>query len=425
MKKLYLGQLMENYHIEDSVEEGGINLIHAYAGSGKTSYVLDMISKSEENLFGENDNRFFYICDTKLLKQQFKGEYEVKKANIDGVEVEQLYKVGKHGEYIPMSCHIMTYYGWLYFMKVNKNIESRYSFKTFIFDECHVLAQNIVNYSDYDEEEVIEYIDLILGSYSTIIAMSATPSKFNGLMIDNGFTVNDLLHGYKDELRQYTSNKVIKYNEKPSQLLTHIPFKKCAIYWCGSIKELKKEVENIRELGLNVNYIVADDNCEQEQLALKEYIVKNNNVPTEYDVIIFNKSMGTGVNILDKNNEFDTFITYATKHEYLDYDDSYQARMRIRHDIEVEYQLTKAHDVKKADKDDMKNHKQDVKRIDLLESVLNKKLTSTEFKELAQKLNFRNKKRELVKNPKKEIEELGYMITNKRTKTERYIVVTK
>ena len=424
MKKLYLGQLMENYHIEDSVEEGGINLIHAYAGSGKTSYVLDMISKSEENLFGENDNRFFYICDTKLLKQQFKGEYEVKKANIDGVEVEQLYKVGKHGEYIPMSCHIMTYYGWLYFMKVNKNIESKYSFKTFIFDECHVLAQNIVNYSDYDEEEVIEYIDLILGSYSTIIAMSATPSKFNGLMIDNGFTVNDLLQGYKDELRQYASNKVIKYNEKPSQLLTHIPFKKCAIYWCGSIKELKKEVENIRELGLNVNYIVADDNCEQEQLALKEYIVKNNNVPTEYDVIIFNKSMGTGVNILDKNNEFDTFITYATKHEYLDYDDIYQARMRIRHDIEVEYQFTKAHDIKREDKKDMKLQHDTEKRMALIKSVLGQKLSTKEFKALATELNFKTQTRKTNMKPYDEIRTLGYIV-QEPTNSKRYTLISK
>ena len=424
MKKLYLGQLMENYHIEDSVEEGGINLIHAYAGSGKTSYVLDMISKSEENLFGENDNQFFYICDTKLLKQQFKGEYEVKKANIDGVEVEQLYKVGKHGEYIPMSCHIMTYYGWLYFMKVNKNIESRYSFKTFIFDECHVLAQNIVNYSDYDEEEVIEYIDLILSSQSTIIAMSATPSKFNGLMIDNGFTVNDLLQGYKDELRQYASNKVIKYNEKPSQLLTHIPFKKCAIYWCGSIKELKKEVENIRELGLNVNYIVADDNCEQEQLALKEYIVKNNNVPTEYDVIIFNKSMGTGVNILDKNNEFDTFITYATKHEYLDYDDIYQARMRIRHDIEVEYQFTKAHDIKREDKKDMKLQHDTEKRMALIKSVLGQKLSTKEFKALATELNFKTQTRKTNMKPYDEIRTLGYIV-QEPTNSKRYTLISK
>ena len=424
MKKLYLGQLMENYHIEDSVEEGGINLIHAYAGSGKTSYVLDMISKSEENLFGENDNRFFYICDTKLLKQQFKGEYEVKKANIDGVEVEQLYKVGKHGEYIPMSCHIMTYYGWLYFMKVNKNIESKYSFKTFIFDECHVLAQNIVNYSDYDEEEVIEYIDLILGSYSTIIAMSATPSKFNGLMIDNGFTVNDLLQGYKDELRQYASNKVIKYNEKPSQLLTHIPFKKCAIYWCGSIKELKKEVENIRELGLNVNYIVADDNCEQEQLALKEYIVKNNNVPTEYDVIIFNKSMGTGVNILDKNNEFDTFITYATKHEYLDYDDIYQARMRIRHNIECEYRYTKAHDIKREDKKDMKLQHDTEKRMALIKSVLGQKLSTKEFKALATELNFKTQTRKTNMKPYDEIRALGYTV-QEPTNSKRYTLISK
>ena len=426
MKKKYLSDLIEQYKILDNLNQQDINLIHSYAGSGKTYFILDYISKSDSNIFGEEDNQFFYICDTKLLKQQFQGDYELRKAKINGIEVEQLYKIGKYGEYIPMSCHVMTYYGWLYFMKLNHDKIGKYSQKIFFFDEPQALVQNINSYSDYDEEEVINYIDLILKNDSTIVATSATPEKFIGLMNDYNFTINDLLHGYKNELKQYTSDKVIRYNEKPHELLSHIPHAKVLIYWCGSIKEMENEANLIRKkLNLNVCCIYSDTKSSLEQKALKERIITNNDIPVEYDVVIFNKSMGTGVNIIDKNHEFNTFITYATKHEYLEDDDIYQARMRIRHDIEVEYHFTKAHDIKKEDKDMIRQHEEYINRIDLIEDILNQKLTTEQFKELAIKLNFRTQTRKLNNKPISEIETLGYKVENKRTKSERYVIISE
>lgn len=420
MKKLYLGELIKKYQIMDNMEEGQINLIHAYAGSGKTTYILDMIDEARcGGIFTGTDTRFYYVCDSILLKQQFKGEYATQRAEVDGIALEQLYKIGQFGEYIPESCHIMTYYGWLFLMRNLKSIDVIKN-SIFIFDECSTLTQNCNNeqYIDYDEEEIIDYIDLILDQ-STLIAMSATPELFNGMMIDNGFDVNDLLQGHKDELRQYTSSKVIKYHEKPHQLLSHIPHDRVAIYWCGAIKDMEKEAESIRALGLNVCCVYSDDRdglTEERKLelrALKSRIVKDNDVPQEYDVIIYNKTMGTGVNILDTKHEFDTFITYSTKHEFLNDDDIYQARMRIRHDIECEYRYTKAHDIKKADKDDMKQVELNNRRIELIESVIDKRLTTAQFKALCDELAFRNAKREIMgaTSVKKEIEKMGYKVS--------------
>ena len=123
--------------------------------------------------------------------------------------------------------------------------------------------------------------------------------------------------------------------------------------------------------------------------------------------------MGTGVNILDKEHEFDTFITYSTNHEFLNDDDIYQARMRIRHNIECEYRYTKAHDIKKADKDNMKQVELDNRRIELIESVIDKRLTTAEFKALCDELAFRNVKREIMgaTSAKKEIEKMGYKVS--------------
>ncbi len=422
MEKLFLSQLINKYHVMDMVEQEQVNLIHAYAGSGKTTYILQMIEQAQENIFGENDNQFIYVCDTKLLKQQFKNEYVARKSKLNGTNTEQLYKIGQHGNYIPMSCHIMTYYGWLYYMKNAK--QSWLEQKTFIFDECHVLAQNCYNekYLDYDEEEICDYLDLILDNGSTVLALSATPKKFNGLIIDNGFIVNDLLKGHKDELRQYTSQKVIKYNEKPQELLSHIPFTKVLIYWCGSKDEMHKTSEIINKMGYTSCCIHAEDkkcpNLEGE--AVKDYIIKNNNIPQNYDVIIFNKSMGTGINIIDENHEIDTFITYATKHEYLDDDDIHQARMRIRRDIECEYRYTKAHDIKKVDKDD-------IKLLEVIEEYIDKDLKGKNIKEITKTMKWINEQRNTLSVDETivKLQSLGYTVELKVIRKVKHYMIKK
>ena len=427
MTKLYLSELIDQYKIMDYFEEGEVNLIHANAGSGKTTWILQMIDEARcGGIFSGTDTQFYYVCDTRLLKQQFKGEYATQRAEVDGIAVEQLYKVGEFGEYIPESCHIMTYTGWLFLMR---NCKRDFSNVTFFFDEPQSLAQNCFNehgnYDDWDEEEVCDYIQLLL-EQSRIFALSATPDKFISMLYQNGIDVNDLLEGHKDKLRQYTSDKVIKYHETLSQLLSHITFNRCAIYWTGSIEDLKEEVKLIRELGFNVNYVVSDDRCGIEQQLLKERIIKNNDVPEEYDIIIYNKSMGTGINILDRENSFDTFITYATNAKFIDADDEHQARMRIRHNLKVEYKYVKAHDIRKADKDDMKLYEETNRRIDLLDSVIDQKLTTAEFKELAKELNFTNPKNgRLIANPKDEIAELGFKVNDKKSNGTRFKVITK
>ena len=65
-------------------------------------------------------------------------------------------------------------------------------------------------------------------------------------------------------------------------------------------------------------------------------------------------------------------------------------------------------------------------RIKLLESVIDKRLTTAEFKELAQELNFTNPKNgRLIANPKDEITELGYKVNDKKSNGSRFKVITK
>ncbi len=63
-------------------------------------------------------------------------------------------------------------------------------------------------------------------------------------------------------------------------------------------------------------------------------------------------------------------------------------------------------------------------RVELIDQQLNLRLSSQEFKQLAEKLNFK-RNRKLVKNPIDEIQELGYTIIKKRINGYDYKIITK
>lgn len=78
-------------------------------------------------------------------------------------------------------------------------------------------------------------------------------------------------------------------------------------------------------------------------------------------------------------------------------------------------------------KEKLKQQKLDAlkqQRVELIDQQLNVRLSSKEFKQLAEKLNFK-RNRKLVKNPIDEIQELGYTIIKKRINGYDYKVIVK
>lgn len=78
-------------------------------------------------------------------------------------------------------------------------------------------------------------------------------------------------------------------------------------------------------------------------------------------------------------------------------------------------------------KEKLKQQKLDAlkqQRINLLDQHLDMKLSSKEFKVLAEKLNFRRDGR-MLKNPAVEIKQLGYEVVSKKSNSIRYKIITK
>lgn len=82
---------------------------------------------------------------------------------------------------------------------------------------------------------------------------------------------------------------------------------------------------------------------------------------------------------------------------------------------------------KKQQKEKLKQQKLDAlkqQRVELIDQQLNVRLSSKEFKALAEKLNFRRDGR-MLKNPLNEIQDLGYTIIKKTIKGYDYKIITK
>ena len=78
-------------------------------------------------------------------------------------------------------------------------------------------------------------------------------------------------------------------------------------------------------------------------------------------------------------------------------------------------------------KEKLKQQKLDAlkqQRVELIDQQLNVRLSSKEFKQLAEKLNFRRDGR-MLKNPLNEIQDLGYKIIKKTIKGYDYKIITK
>lgn len=91
---------------------------------------------------------------------------------------------------------------------------------------------------------------------------------------------------------------------------------------------------------------------------------------------------------------------------------------------EQEVNIIDTKDYLKQVKIENKVNSEQQRRIDLIEDVLEQKLTTAQFKELAEQLNFRDKHRKLIKKPWSEIEALGYTV-QQPTNSKRYTLISK
>ncbi len=380
MKKLTVNEIIKNEGI--ILHKNKINLIIAPAGSGKTYYVFNTLLNPSE--------RSVYLCDTSNLKDSVLKD-EIFKDRV--IQVNGF----KHGfDLDKYNCTVMTYAKWFY-----ERDKPRYAdVKTIVCDEIH----NLYKYKDkFDDEEkestnyakVIQDIHTRAKSGVQVVGFTATHERIKRELPDSIATKIDeayMLSGdmnwniinlsIRKDIKRLRENFVSAFND-----ITQINYwfartnlfkygKKCLIY-TDRITTAKNISNYINETFSNLSSI-ALWSChnkkyplDEEQRVVRQSILETGVIPEGYQILIINGAYETGINILDEDIEIAIINNSST-------DTIIQERSRVRKDIELlMYRVPQT-------------VKTDSPIIEVPEEYLNRKLVTTEKKELIKLLNLKD-----------------------------------
>ena len=176
---------------------------------------------------------------------------------------------------------------------------------------------------------------------------------------------------------------------------------KCGIY-TKQITDMLDIETQCREIGLTPICIWSQHNKEyplsDEQKEFLDYLIDTGEIKDPYNVMIFNKSMETGVNVKDDN--VDLCIVNSTNPT-----EQIQSRGRFRKDLNLVLVKTTKEMLPPL-------------TITLEEKDLNKWYTKEELKELCDSLNIRNSRGKLIGTTSfmKVLDDSYYVVTKSRKK---------
>ena len=402
---MYLSELMDTFKLDQKSKIGYLNLIDSPPGSGKTKYILDKLVNNDTLA-----TEIFYVTDTIMSRDMIKNEYT---------------ELINEQHYIKDKVHVMTYYS---FSKYLSYQNSNLYFKIIIFDEVHRLNDFKMSFND-EYLRLCESLKLIIDEEMSnlVYALSATPSSFTQLCSQYDVPVIDLLADHRHLLTRYTEKHTIKYNSHPVDLLKSLHFTKVLIYFSGHNTAMKQLSNELNAEGYRTEYLHSERRgFTTDQSQLRSYLLETGLYPDDLDILIINSAYETSWNIFDERVQ--TYISYATCHSYLKESSIIQSRARIRHDIDATYLYSRKKELRKQDKDKLKNKISLDERVTLLDQNVHKYLSIAEFKTLCERLNFRNPRNNRLltgKNAILEIEKLGYSVSNLTKNNKRYKFIEK
>ena len=386
----YLGELMTKYELSNNKN----NLILAPIGSGKTYYIFNELRKNKKIL---------YLCDNNNLKEQAMKEPKTYGFHNEH-EFEYNFEVNK--------TYISTYkeFG----SRIEFDIDNEYvpQFDLIVADEIHSLIEF---YSYSNDAHLSHAIRFLLTIHKVpIIMFTATPYYLTKLCEENpqfrdNFQVIDLSKDRR--IRRYTERRKCFINNL-SQARLILDLKeyangfnymgmKCLIYTkrineMQEIEELCKNIEDVDLRPICIWSINADKPMNTEQLFARQYLIENERLPEEYNVLIINKASETGINIKDEN--MDLAIINSTN-----LTEQTQARGRIRKDIDM---IAVRTDLKKLPP----------MTINIRNKYLYKWITKDDINELIKEYNIKNKDGNYIgiRALNKILNDSGYGIDQKR-----------
>ena len=344
-----------------------LNIIKAPTGCGKTYFALNTIGSLCENAY----HKAVYLIDTINGREQIERKYE----NVSKVNWEWIKVVADNGIWFEedQRIAIMSYHK---FGKiVAENFDFYNSFDYIICDEMHSLI-NFMNFERKPNACTIALNGLkraVLNDRTIVIALTATPNA----IIENFFNdYNDeIANGWyevpidQSELRHYEPKRVEPFTNIKEVLRVQSK-EQTGIVFMEHVKPMKEIDAFAKELGFSpVSFwstANADHEMSKEQLEARRSVVQDGIIPSQYNLLIINKSSETSIKI---ETQVDYMIINNSS-----WDTQTQVKGRVSNDLEVLYLPAEDNMV-----------------IVVPDRFLNKRLNTAQKEELCEALNIRRK----------------------------------
>lgn len=384
--------LSEAVHVEE-IKTGQLNLVKAPVGAGKTTWALSTLAEEVTD-----KHRMVYLIDTVNGKQQLLRNENTTYYDRDWQEIVNS-GIVYFGE---KKVVVMTYakFGVL----AEKYPKFGFQFELILCDEIHNLirfntfTQNNPNDKRWHAIAKKRIEEIILKSAKTkVIGLSATPDR-----AEKAFSAPVHRIPVDKEVREFETKAEYNYSNL-EYLIESMPKGKIGLVYVARITQMKRLVEMIKTKGLRCVEVWSINNKDnpmtEEQLAARDYIINQEQLPPDYDVVIINASSETSINI---RGRIDYIVIHSSEEEV-----RIQVRGRYRDDLEELYLYDK-------------------ESLEVPEEFLNVPLFKEDKDTLCEILRQTDEFKRLVKwtKTKEKLLEEGYEITEKRYNNRRYAIIS-
>lgn len=377
----------------DEIKSGQLNLVEAPVGAGKTTWALNVLAEEVSD-----KHRMVYLIDTVNGKQQLLRH---ESATYCDRHWEETVNNGivYFGE---KKVVVMTYakFGVL----AERYPKFGFDFEMILCDEIH----NLIRFNNFTQKNPRDkrwhgiakkrLEDIVLKSHKTkVIGLSATPQRAEQEFLTPVHKVT-----VDEDVRQFETKAEYGYSNL-EYLIDSMPKDKVGLVYVAHIRQMKKLVELTKAKGLRAVAIWSINNKEypmtEEQLCARDYIINQEILPPDYDIVIINASCETSINIRGK---VDYIVIHSTEKEV-----QVQVRGRYRGDLNELYVYDK-------------------ESLEVPSEFLNVSLFTSDKKDLCETLRQRDKYKRIVgwTTVKERLFDEGYTITEGRYKNKWYAIIT-
>lgn len=281
----YLSELIE----PALFKKNKLNIIKAPTGSGKSYFALTYIP----SLVDDALHKIVYLIDTINGKEQILKNYHAVseyKGWMKAVSEEGIWSCGSD------NIVIMTYAKFGILLEAEPDFHTHFEY--IICDELH----SLIKFQYYSERPNSHSIaneglkEAVKNDRTIVIALSATPDK---IIKDYG-PLAYILPLDERQLRRYEIDEIIRYSNLDDVFAMLSP-DKVGLCYAQRINQMLAIEEKARKIGLSPISIWSIKNQEhpmnEEQIAVRQAILENFEIPAQYNFLIINASSETSLKI--------------------------------------------------------------------------------------------------------------------------------